>query len=99
MKVNLEGNIMKKRTAQNNGKTTEKKQRGRAENLKPWKPGQSGNPGGRRKEDIDPEIARRVFEENAYAIYQAMLKALLKGDPEVFAVLADRAYGKLTQKV
>ena len=99
MKVNLEGNIMKKRTAQNNGKTTEKKKRGRAENLKPWKPGQSGNPGGRRKEDIDPEIARRVFEENADAIYQAILKALLKGDPEVFAVLADRAYGKLTQKV
>ncbi len=75
------------------------KKRGRAENLKPWDPGQSGNPGGRPKKDIEAEIAQRVFEENADAIYRAMLKALLKGDPEVFAVLADRAYGKLTRKV
>ena len=28
-----------------------------------------------------------------------MLKALLKGDPKIFAVLADRAFGKLTLKV
>ena len=75
------------------------KKRGRTENLKPCKSSQSGKPGGRPKEDIVSEIAKRVFEENADAIYRAMLKALLKGDPEVFAVLADRAYGKLTQKV
>ncbi len=64
-----------------------------------WKPGQSGNPGGRPKKDIASEIAQRVFEENPEAIYKAMLKALLKGDPEVFAVLADRAFGKSTQKI
>ena len=74
---------MKKNTPQNGGKTGE------------W----SANLGGRPKKDIVSEIAQRVFEENADAIYRAMLKALLKGDPEVFAVLADRAYGKLTQKV
>lgn len=28
-----------------------------------------------------------------------MLKVLLKGDPKVFAVLADRAFGKLSQQV
>ena len=84
---------------QNSGETVETKKRGRVENLKPWKPGQNGNPGGRPTKDIAAEIAQRVFEENADAIYRAMLKALLKGDPEVFAVLADRAYGKLTQKV
>ena len=99
VKVNLEGNIMKKRTVQNNGKTTEKKKRGGTENLKPSKPGQSGNSGGRPKEDIASEIARRIFEENADAIYRTMLKTLLKGDPEVFAVLADRAFGKCSQKV
>ena len=49
--------------------------------------------------DIASEIAQRVFEENADTIYRAMLKALLKGDPKVFAVLADRAFGKLTLKV
>ena len=73
----------KKNTDQNSGRTA----------------GRSRNPGGRPKKDIASEIAQRVFEENADAIYRAMLKALLKGDPEVFAVLADRAYGKLTQKV
>ena len=99
MKVNLEGNIMKKRTVQNNGKTTEKKKRGGTENLKPSKPGQSGNSGGRPKRDLESEVARAVFEENADAIYRAMLKALLKGDPEVFAVLADRAFGKCSQRV
>ncbi len=51
------------------------------------------------KKDIAAEIARRVLEENAEAIYKGMLKALLKGDPEVFVVLADRAFGKLTLKV
>ncbi len=73
----------KKITAQNSGRTA----------------GRSRNSGGRPKKDIASEIAQRVFEENADAIYRAMLKALLKGDPEVFTVLADRAYGKLTQKV
>ena len=51
------------------------------------------------KVDIASEIAQRVFEENADTIYRAMLKALLKGNPKVFAVLADRAFGKLTLKV
>ena len=77
----------------------ETKKRGRTENLKAWKLGQSGNPSRRPKKDLASEIAQRVFEENADAFYRAMLKALLKGNPKVFAVLADRAFGKLTLKV
>ena len=75
------------------------KKRGRIENLKPWKPGQSGNPGGRPKRDVASEIARAVFEGNEEAIYRAMLKALKKGNPKVFKELADRGFGKLSQKV
>ncbi len=87
---------MKKGTAQNSGRTAGRFAKG---NQHRFRPGQSGNPGGRPTKDIAAEIARRIFEENADAIYKAMLKALLKGDPEVFAVLADRAFGKLSQKV
>ena len=77
----------------------ESKRRGRIENLKPWKPGQSGNPGGRPKRDVASEIARAVFEGNEEAIYRAMCKALLKGSPRLFVALAERAYGRLRESV
>jgi len=77
----------------------ETKKRGRTENLKPWKPGQSGNPGGRPKSDVASEIARAVFEGNEEAIYRALCKALLKGNPRLFVALAERAYGKLREAV
>jgi hypothetical protein len=67
---------------------------GRYQNLKPWQKGVSGNPGGRPKRDTAAEIAQAIFGENPEAIYGAMLKALKKGDPRVFAVLAERAFGK-----
>jgi len=81
-------------STQNSGKNCGR--RGRIENLKPWRKGQSGNPGGRPKRDLSAEIAAAIFEENYAEIYRAMLKALLKGNPKVFAVLADRAYGRVT---
>jgi hypothetical protein len=40
----------------------------RIENLKPWKPGQSGNPGGRPKRDLTAEIARAIFGRDPEAI-------------------------------
>ena len=46
-------------------------------NLKPWKPGQSGNPGGRPKQDDAAIIARAVFENNPEAIYKAIEKRVL----------------------
>ncbi|HEY2467837.1 MAG TPA: DUF5681 domain-containing protein [Terracidiphilus sp.] len=72
---------------------------GRIENLKPWKPGQSGNPGGRPKRDLAAEIARAIFERDADAIERAFAKELRKGDSRVFAALADRAYGKPRQSL
>lgn len=71
----------------------------KADNLKSWKPGQSGNPGGRPKYDLAAEIARAVFEKNPEVIYEAMLKALKRGSPRVFVALAERAYGKLKETV
>jgi hypothetical protein len=72
---------------------------GRIQNLKPWPKGVSGNPAGRPKNDISAEIARAVFERNPEAIYRAMVRALCKGNARVFQVLADRAYGKVKERI
>ncbi len=64
-----------------------------------FKPGQSGNPGGRPRRDVAADLARAIFEKNEAVIYAAMMRAIKKGDAKVFSVLADRAYGKLTTKV
>lgn len=68
--------------------------------LKPWhfKPGQSGNPGGRKKDEAK-EIAQKIFRNNREAIYEAMGAALLKGNAYTFKELADRAFDKLKETV
>jgi hypothetical protein len=70
-----------------------------AERLKPFhfKPGQSGNPGGRPKHDVASEIAQALFMDNPELIYEAFLKVLKKGSPYGFQVLADRAFGRLKE--
>lgn len=68
-------------------------------NLRPWKPGQSGNPGGQPKHDVAREIARAIFTNNPEAIYAAMAKAILQGNAYSFDVVANRAFGKLTDKL
>jgi hypothetical protein len=65
-------------------------------NLKMWKPGQSGNPGGR-KHDVSQEIARAIFENNPEMLYKSYGKLLSKGSAFGFQVLAERAYGKLKE--
>ena len=64
-----------------------------------FKPGQSGNPGGRPKNDLAREIAQAIFENDADAIYKAFREALLKGNAYTFKELAERAYGKVAQAV
>lgn len=71
----------------------------RRENLKPWKPGQSGNPGGRPKRDLAAEIARAIFEQDSEAITRAFAAELKKGNAKMFTALADRAYGKPRQQI
>ena len=67
-------------------------------NLKMWKPGESGNPGGRMKGDMSAQISRAIFENNPEMIYKAYAKALAKGQAFAFQVIAERGYGKLVQK-
>ena len=64
-----------------------------------FKPGASGNPGGRPRRDAAAEIAKAIFERNEEEIYKAMLKALKKGNPKAFTALAERGYGKVPQHV
>lgn len=64
-----------------------------------FKPGQSGNPGGRPKNDLAREIAQGVFENNPELIHRAFCRALRKGNAYVFKELADRAYGKVKETI
>jgi hypothetical protein len=68
-------------------------------NLKPYVPGQSGNPGGRPKNDIAAEIARAIFANDGEAIYKAFAKSLRTGNAYAYSVLADRGFGKLKEKI
>lgn len=66
-------------------------------NLVAFPPGVSGNPSGLPGTDVSARIARRVYEENEQAIYDAMLTAVLGGkggNAFTFDILAARGYGK-----
>jgi hypothetical protein len=62
-----------------------------------WKPGESGNPGGRPKQDMSQIIARAIFEQNPELIYKAYGRLLSKGSAFGFQVVAERAFGKLKE--
>ena len=68
-------------------------------NLKPYVPGQSGNPGGKPKVDHAQAIARAIFENDSEEIYKAFVKALRAGNAYSFDVLASRAFGKMKDTV
>lgn len=53
----------------------ETKKRGRTQNLKPWKPGQSGNPGGRPKSKLQSEAYRSELAKEANGRINAQLIA------------------------
>ena len=87
----------RKPSTQNSGRSEAQKRT--LANLRSFKPGQSGNPGGRPKHDVAAEIARAIFENNREAAYQGLGKALVAGNAYVFKELADRAYGKMSEKL
>jgi hypothetical protein len=91
----------------NSGKTVEVKKRGRTENLRPWRPGESGNLSGRPKKTLLTEATRAWLEEidsksgltNAERVVVALGKKALKGSHEAFRIIGERAEGKPLQAV
>ena len=67
----------------------------RANLVKPFPKGVSGNPGGKPRVDVSAIIARAILEGNQEAIYEGLAKALIKGNAYVFKELSERAYGKV----
>jgi hypothetical protein len=77
---------------------------GKIENLKPWQPGQSGNPGGRPKKKPITELYEQLLNDGATvkAIRAAILRNI-KNSKTTFVPLlremADRVEGKVTQSI
>jgi hypothetical protein len=81
---------------------------GRVENLKPWRKGESGNPGGRPRRKLLTEELERLLEQEAPAangktwaevIAETLLKQGRKGNVRAIAEIADRLEGKPQQSV
>lgn len=76
------------------------------DNLKPWKPGQSGNPKGREKgsrnrSTIVREALEAVAEDGVMYVDKATIAILAKamaGDVNAYKELMDSGYGKVSDK-
>lgn len=80
------------------------KQKGNPETLKPWKPGQSGNPSGRPKSKPITDMLRAIFEDpdTAKEIRENVKRTLTdRGMAGVilFSHAADRLEGKMPEEV
>ena len=104
MKVNLEGNIMKKRTAQNSGRTAGRFAKG---NQHRFRPGQSGNPGGRPKskqitqayQELLETVDRKSGKTLAQIIAENIVKEALNNNLAAVKEITDRTEGKAAQAV
>lgn len=52
-----------------------------------------------RPKDTAADISRKAFENNEEQIYLAVVKALMSGSPYAYDVHANRAFGKLKEKI
>jgi hypothetical protein len=90
----MSGKILTENSANNSEK------RGRIGNLKPWKRGQSGNPGGRPKRKPITEAYAQMLEdpELCKQIAQAVVMQILKGNAQVLKEFTDRVEGKVAER-
>jgi hypothetical protein len=76
----------------------EKTVAGRVENLKSWKPGQSGNPGGRPKGRLIDEALEELLlgndSELAVAIAKKLLARAKAGEVKAIQLVVERVQGK-----
>lgn len=69
---------------------------GGIENLKPWKPGQSGNPAGRPKK-ANPFAAHLREDDRLKALIENLYNKATAGDIASIKEMLDRAYGRPAQ--
>ncbi len=84
----------------------EAKKRGRVENLRPWRPGQSGNPAGRPKKlALDHALTALLESEGkdgksrAEELAEALLKHAKKGNARIAQLIAERTQGRPRQTI
>ena len=63
-----------------------------------WPKGFCPNPGGRPKHDLAAILARDVVESSYSNAKRGLMRALSKGNAYTFKELAERGYGKLTER-
>jgi hypothetical protein len=70
------------------------------DNLTPWQPGQSGNPGGRpRTKQVRDALQKLVNELGLEPAVKAIYAKASEGDVSAFREIADRLDGKVTDNV
>lgn len=83
---------------------TKKQRKSRADNLIPFKPGESGNPGGRPKGKSLTAVLRELLnqipqgdnKELKEAVVKALIKKALTGDTRALDIIFDRTDGKVS---
>lgn len=66
------------------------------ENLKPWQPGQSGNPSGKPKDWVSRHLRARC-EAEGQELANVLWAAAVAGDVKAAIVILERTEGKLVQ--
>jgi len=73
------------------------------QNLKPWKPGQSGNPGGRPKKKLIDEALEELLATNdsalAFLIASKLVARAKRGDIRAIQLVMERVQGKPKAKM